>query len=68
MKKRSGRIIIYILLILIAASILRRFLLAAGGRGASRGETAVAPTPAFEIVDIVVASQFIPAGVLLLRC
>ena len=61
LKKRSGRIIIYILLILIAASILA-FLLLSRGRGASRGETAVAPTPAFEIVDIVVASQFIPRG------
>ena len=61
MKKRSGRIIIYILLILIAASILA-YLLLSRGRGATRGEVAGTPTPAFEMVDIVVASQFIPRG------
>lgn len=61
MKKRSGRIIIYILLILIAASILA-FLLLSRARGGTRGEVAATPTPAYELVDIVVASQFIPRG------
>ena len=61
MKKRSGRIIIYILLILIAASILA-FLLLSRNRGNSGGQVAATPTPAYEMVDIVVASQFIPRG------
>ncbi len=61
MKKRSGRIIIYVLLILIAASILA-YLLLNRNRGNNLGDIAASPTPAYEMVDIVVASQFIPRG------
>lgn len=61
MKRRSGRIIIYILLILIAAALLA-YVLLTRGQGNRPGDVATAPTPAYELVDIVVASQFIERG------
>ena len=61
MKKRTGRIIIYVLLILIAAAILAYLLIARGG-GNTFGRPEPTATPAYELVDIVVASQYIPRG------
>ncbi len=63
-KKRSGRLLIYILLILIAGSVLAYLLLNQNGRN-SPGTPAPTPTPNYELVEIVVASQFIPRGALI---
>ncbi len=64
LKKRSGRIIIYILLILIAAALLA-YVLLTRGRSNNPNDFAGTPTPAYEMVDIVVASQFIPRGTII---
>ena len=60
-RKRSGRIIIYILLILIAAAFLAYLMLTRGFGGQSRAPEPTA-TPPYELVQIVVASQVIPRG------
>lgn len=61
MKKKSGRILIYILLILVAALVLGYLILsnAPGGLTNTAEPTATAP---YELAQIVVASQFIPRG------
>lgn len=60
-KKRSGRMILYILLILVAVVVLAYLLLMKKG-GNQPGAVAATPTPNYELVDIVVASQAIPRG------
>lgn len=66
MKKRTGRIIIYILLIVIAAAILAYLLLSRQG-GNTLGRQEPTPTLSYELVDIVVASQYIPRGQVITR-
>jgi len=61
LKKRSGRITIYILLILIAAALLAYLLFSSGG-GNGSAQPAPTATPQYEMVEIVVASQAIPRG------
>jgi Flp pilus assembly protein CpaB len=60
-KKRSGRIVIYILLILIAAAVLA-YLILTNGFGGESQQAAPTATPQYEMVQIVVASQSIPRG------
>ncbi len=61
MKKRTGRIIIYILIILIALAFLAYLLLSRNNNGGF-GQAAPTATPSYELVQIVVASQSIPRG------
>jgi pilus assembly protein CpaB len=63
-KKRNSRIVIYILLILVAAVVLAYLLLVKKG-GNTPGAPAPTATPNYELVEIVVASQFIPRGSLI---
>ncbi len=60
-KKRTGRVVIYILLILIAAAFLVYLILTQGFGGQSNAAEPTA-TPPYELVQIVVASQSIPRG------
>ncbi len=61
MKKRTGRIIIYILIILIALAFLAYLLLSRNANGGF-GQAEPTATPSYELVQIVVASQSIPRG------
>lgn len=61
MKKRTGRIIIYILIILIALAFLAYLLLSRNANGGF-GQAEPTATPSYELVQIVVASQAIPRG------
>jgi pilus assembly protein CpaB len=60
-KKRSGRIVIYVLLILIAAVFLAYLILTRGFGGQSNTPEPTA-TPPYEAVQIVVSSQSIARG------
>ena len=60
-KKRSGRIVIYVLLILIAALFLAYLILTRGFGGQSNTPDPTA-TPPYEAVQIVVSSQSIARG------
>jgi pilus assembly protein CpaB len=60
-KKRSGRIVIYVLLILIAALFLAYLILTRGFGGQSNTPEPTA-TPPYEAVQIVVSSQSIARG------
>lgn len=60
-KKRSGKVVIYLLLILIAVVVLAYLILTRGLGGQSNTPDATA-TPPYEAVQIVVSSQFIARG------
>jgi pilus assembly protein CpaB len=64
-KNRGGRIVLYLLLILIAGAVLAYLLITKKNGGPSPAAPAATPTPSYELIDIVVASQFIPRGALI---
>ncbi|MCX6054986.1 MAG: SAF domain-containing protein [Chloroflexi bacterium] len=64
-KKRNNRVFIFIILILAVGAVLVYFLLTGQLLKPSQNQTAATATPNYELVDIVIASQFIPRGSLI---
>ncbi len=64
-KNRSGRVVLYLLLILIAGAVLAYMLITKRNGGNAPAAPEATPTPNYELIDIVVASQFIPRGALI---
>lgn len=65
-KKRGGRIIIIIILIVAVGAVLAYLLLTQNtGTKTPNNQVAATPTPNYALVDIVIASQYIPRGTLI---
>jgi pilus assembly protein CpaB len=65
-KKRGGRILIFIILIVAVGAVLAYLLLSqTNGAKTPNNQVAATPTPNYALVDIVIASQYIPRGTLI---
>ncbi|KAF0110747.1 MAG: hypothetical protein FD147_1397 [Chloroflexi bacterium] len=64
-KKRSGRIFIIIILIVGVGAVLAYLLLTGGSGSQTTDQQVPTLTPNYELVEIVIASQFIPRGSLI---
>ncbi len=65
-KKRGGRIFIIIILIVAVGAVLAYLLLTQNnGANTPSDQIAAEPTPNYALVDIVIASQYIPRGTLI---
>jgi Flp pilus assembly protein CpaB len=64
-KKRSGKMLIYLILILAIVAAVAYLLLSGKIGSKAPSEPVATPTPNFELVEIVISSQFIPRGSLI---